>query len=36
MDEIRIYPDPLLMKKAVPLQDIDGKVKEIVNRMIEG
>src|SRR4030042_3177499 len=35
MDEIRIYPDPLLMKKAVPLRDIDGKVREIVDRMIE-
>lgn len=35
MDEIRIYPDPLLMKKAVPLRDIDGKVREIVDRMVE-
>jgi peptide deformylase len=35
MDEIRIYPDPLLMKKAVPVQEIDGQVKEIVDRMVE-
>jgi peptide deformylase len=35
MDEIRIYPDPLLMKKAIPIQDIDGKVKEIIDRMVE-
>jgi len=35
MDAIRIYPDPLLMKKAGPVQNIDGQVKEIVDRMIE-
>jgi len=33
MDKIRIYPDPILMKKAVPVQDIKGEVKEIVDRM---
>jgi peptide deformylase len=35
MDEIRIYPDPLLKKKAEPVQNIDGQVKEIVDRMVE-
>jgi peptide deformylase len=35
MDEIRIFPDPLLMKKAGPVQNIDGQVKEIVDRMVE-
>ena len=35
MDEIRIYPDPLLMKKAGKVQNIDGQVKEIVDRMRE-
>jgi peptide deformylase len=35
MDEIRIYPDPILRKKAVPVQNIDGKVKMVVDRMVE-
>ena len=34
MDEIRIYPDSVLMKQAQPVQNIDGRVKDIVNRMI--
>jgi peptide deformylase len=35
MDEIRIYPDPILKKKAGLVQNIDGQVKEIVDRMVE-
>jgi peptide deformylase len=35
MEEIRIYPDPVLMKEAEPVQNIDGQVKEIVDRMME-
>jgi peptide deformylase len=35
MDEIRIYPDPILMKKAAKVQNIDGQVKGIVDRMTE-
>ncbi len=35
MDKVRIYPDPILIKKAVPVQNIDGKVKTTVDRMAE-
>ena len=35
MAEIRIYPDPVLIKKAIPVQNIDGKVKMVVDRMAE-
>jgi peptide deformylase len=35
MDKIRIYPDPILREKALPLKNVDGKVKEIANRMAE-
>jgi peptide deformylase len=35
MDEIRIYPDPVLIKKAIPVQNIDQKVKMVVDRMAE-
>jgi peptide deformylase len=35
MDEIRIYPAAILRKKAGPVQNIDGQVKEIVDRMVE-
>ena len=35
MDEIRIYPDPILRKKAKPVESIDGRVKDIANRMAE-
>ena len=35
MDEIRIYPDAVLRKKAGPVPNIDGQVKEIVDRMVE-
>lgn len=35
MGEIRIYPDPILRKKAIPIKNIDGKVKEIADRMAE-
>jgi peptide deformylase len=33
MDDIRIYPDPILRKKAQPVENIDGKVKAIADRM---
>jgi peptide deformylase len=33
MDEIRIYPDPILRKKAQLVQNIDGSVKDISDRM---
>jgi peptide deformylase len=35
MDEIRTYPDAVLRKKAGPVPNIDGQVKEIVDRMVE-
>jgi peptide deformylase len=35
MDNIHIYPDPILRKKAKPVENIDGKVKEITDRMAE-
>src|SRR4030043_1010982 len=35
MDEIRIYTDPILRKKAPPIKNVDGKVKEIADRMAE-
>jgi peptide deformylase len=35
MGEIRIYPDPILRKKAQPIENIDGKVKDIADRMEE-
>jgi peptide deformylase len=35
MDEIRIYPDPILRKKALLVKNIDGQVKEIADRMVE-
>jgi peptide deformylase len=33
MDSIRIYPDPILRKKAQTIEKIDGKVKDIADRM---
>jgi peptide deformylase len=33
MDNIRIYPDPILRKKAQFVENIDGKVKDISDRM---
>ncbi len=35
MDEIRIYPDPILRKKAIPIKNIGSQVKEIADRMAE-
>jgi peptide deformylase len=35
MDEIRIYPDPILRKKALLVKNIDGEVKEVADRMAE-
>jgi len=33
MDEIRIYPDSILRKKAQPVENIDGRVKDVADRM---
>ncbi|NWF94033.1 MAG: peptide deformylase [Syntrophaceae bacterium] len=33
MDKIRIYPDPILRKKAQTIENIDGRVKDIADRM---
>jgi peptide deformylase len=35
MDNIRIYPDPILRRKAKPVENIDGRVKQIADRMAE-
>jgi len=35
MDKVRIYPDPILRKKAQFVENIDGKVKDIADRMAE-
>ncbi len=35
MEEIRIHPDPILTKKAKPVETIDGKVKDIADRRAE-
>jgi peptide deformylase len=35
MDKLLIYPDPILRKKAQPVENIDGKVKDIADRMAE-
>jgi peptide deformylase len=35
IDNIRIYPDPILKKKAQPIENIDGRVKDIADRMAE-
>ena len=32
---LRIYPDPVLTKKAVPIRNIDGEIKAIVDRMVK-
>jgi peptide deformylase len=32
---VRIYPDPILRKKAKPVENIDGRIKEIADRMAE-
>lgn len=34
MPTIRIYPDPVLLKKAGSVQNIDGNIKEIVDWMV--
>ncbi len=33
MDTLRIYPDPVLRKKAQPVENIDGRVKHLADRM---
>ena len=35
MDNILIYPNPMLTKKAQSVDNIDGRVKEIADRMTE-
>jgi peptide deformylase len=35
MDNIRIYPDPILRKKAEAVENVDGRVKDIADRMAE-
>jgi len=35
MDGIRIYPDPILRKKALTVKNIDGQVEKIADRMAE-
>ena len=35
MDSIRIYPDPILRRKAIPIKNIGGQVKKIADRMAE-
>ena len=35
MDNIRIYPDLILRRKAKPVENIDGRVKQIADRMAE-
>jgi peptide deformylase len=35
MENIRIYPDPILRKKAQSVENINGKVKDIADRMAE-
>ena len=35
MSEIRIYPDPVLIGKSIPLESIDSKAKNIVEDMTE-
>lgn len=32
---LRIYPDPVLIKKSAPVQNIDGKIKMVVDCMAE-
>jgi peptide deformylase len=35
MENIRIYPDPILRKKALAIENIDGRVKDIADRMAQ-
>jgi peptide deformylase len=35
MENIRIYPDPILRKKAQSVEDIDAEVKDIADRMAQ-
>jgi peptide deformylase len=35
MDKLLIYPDPSLRKKAQPVENINGKIKDIADRMAE-
>jgi peptide deformylase len=34
MYDIRIYPDPILRGKSLPLKEIDSKAKEMIDEMI--
>jgi peptide deformylase len=33
MDEIRIYPDPILTRVSAPIANINGKIKAIIDHM---
>jgi peptide deformylase len=35
MENVRIYPDPILRKKAQAIENIDGRVKDIADRMAQ-
>ena len=30
---VRIYPDPILIKKAAPIENIDGEIKAVIDKM---
>ncbi|KKL98926.1 hypothetical protein LCGC14_1819510, partial [marine sediment metagenome] len=33
--EIITYPDPILMRKAVPIEEIDNKICQIAQEMLD-
>ena len=33
MSEIRLYPDPILRQRSLPLEIIDSKAKEMIDDM---
>lgn len=33
--ELRLYPDSVLRKKSLPIQDVDGAVRDLMNGMAE-
>lgn len=33
--EIRKYPDPVLKKKALPVDEVDGKIQKLIDDMLE-
>lgn len=32
---VRVYPDPVLIKKAIPVENIDGKIKALIDKMAQ-